>query len=337
MQKINRITRTIAIALILISLAACSGGQKRDLNINLKGIEIEPVKIKRYEQALFNIPPESLKPGLKAIADDFPVFLNYDLDDTLIIIQLHNFITEPVNRELYQLTTKEYPDLTFLEKDFYKAFQRFRFYFPDKEIPAITTYVSGLLYELPVQFFDKNMIIALDMYLGADVEQYRRLRFPLYKIDRMNRDFIVRDGINDFYYYHFIKKPGDNLLEQMISNGKQLYYLDAMLPDVPDHIKIGYPKEKLDWCVANESNIWAYMIQNELLYASEAGTLRKFFADGPFTNQFGNESPARIGEWLGWQIVRSYMNKNREISLGELIENDDFQLIFKNSGYRPAK
>lgn len=337
MHHFNNIVSQISFVLLLFSIASCTGGQKRNLDISLKGIEVEPVTIKRYEQALFKIAPEALKPGLKAIATDYPVFLNYDLDDTLIIIQLYNFITEPVNRELYQLTTEKFPDLAFLEKDFHKAFQHFRFYFPEKDILNITTYVSGLLYELPVQFFDKNMIIALDMYLGEDAEHYRRVRFPLYKIERMNRDYIVRDGIYDFYYYHFIKKPGDNMLERMISNGKQLYFLDAMLPDVPDHIKIGYPQQKLDWCVANESNIWSFLIQNELLYDSEAGTLRKFFADGPFTNQFGNDSPARIGEWMGWQIVRSYMNKNREVSLAELVEDDDFQTIFKKSGYRPAR
>ncbi len=70
------------------------------------------------------------------------------------------------------------------------------------------------------------------------------------------------------------------MLEKMISNGKHLYFVDAMLPDVPDYIKIGYPPEKLEWCIANESNIWAFIIQNELLYSGEAGTLRKFLLTG---------------------------------------------------------
>jgi hypothetical protein len=238
---------------------------------------------------------------------------------------------------LFELVKESYPDLQNFEQNFTEAFKQFRYYFPDKEITHISTYVSGLMYELPVQFFDKHMIIAIDMYLGNDVEQYRRARFPLYKIARMNRDYTVRDGMYDFYYYHFIKKPGDNVLERMISSGKHLYYLDAVMPSLVDHIKIGYPKEKFEWCIANESNIWAFMVQNDLLYASDAGTFRKFFTDGPFTAQFGQESPARIGEWLGWQIVRSYMNQNPEISIKDLIENDDVQEIFKNSKYKPSR
>ena len=337
MRNPNKLLLFSVFILEVIIISACTGRKTRDLHVNLKGVEIEPIKIKRYEKALFNIPPEVLKPELKKISTVYPVFLDYDLDDTLIIIQLHRFITEPVNRELYQFTTDRYPELNFLENDFQLAFRYFKYYYPDKPLPNITTYVSGLLYELPIQFFGNEMVIALDMYLGDDVEYYRRFRFPLYKIERMNSDYIVRDGIYDFYYLHFLKKPGSNMLEKMISNGKHLYFVDAMLPDVPDYIKIGYPPEKLEWCIANESNIWAFIIQNELLYSGEAGTLRKFFADGPFTNQFGQQSPARVGEWIGWLIVRSYMNKNREISLNELLDNDDFQMIFNNSGYRPAK
>ncbi|MBE0640208.1 MAG: hypothetical protein IH598_16965 [Bacteroidales bacterium] len=321
----------------LLTLAACTGGQKRNLEIDTRSIEIEPVQIKRYEQALFAIKPDSLKAGLKAIAPQFQVFLNVDLDDTLNIIQLHQFITEPANIELFGLVSKSYPDMKVIEEGFTEAFKHFQFYFPEKELTNISTYVSGLMYELPVQFFDKHMIIALDMYLGSDIEQYRKFRFPLYKIDRMNRDYIVRDGMYDFYYYHFIKVPGENILERMISNGKHLYYLDAMMPDLPDHIKIGFPEEKLRWCFANESNIWSFMVQNELLYTSDAGSMRKFFTDGPFTTQFGQQSPARIGEWLGWQIVRSYMNNNRQVTLQELIGNNDMQLIFKKSKYKPAR
>jgi len=323
--------------LVIYLLTACKSDKERDLHVDVSKIVVDDVNIRRYEQALFTIHPDTLQAGLKAIAPQFPVFLDVDLDDTLNIIQLRNFVTDPVNIDLYEKVSEKYADLQLIENEFSDAFRHFLYYFPDKEITAITSYVSGLMYELPVQFFDKQMIIALDMYLGDDPEIYRKFRFPLYRIERMRREYIVRDGIYDFYYYHFIKKPGENFLEKAISNGKQLYFMDAVMPDLPDHIKIGFPEEKLQWCFENEQNIWAFLVQNDLLYASDAVTLRKFFADGPFTSQFGQQSPARIGEWIGWQIVRSYMNNNRKITLRELIENDDFQSLFKASAYKPER
>ncbi len=337
MKTIKQIALLLSLIFGFSVLISCGGKRQKSLDIDTGGITIEPVSISRYEQALFGIHPDTLKKGLKEIAPDFPVFLNVDLDDTVNIFQLYQFVTEPVNKQLFEMVNEKFPDLSVYESGFYESFKRFRHYFPEKELPLISSYVSGLIYELPVQFFDNNMIIALDMYLGDGVELYRRFGIPLYRIARMNDDHILRDGMYELYYYHFLEKPGENILQRMISKGKHLYYLDAMLPNTPDHIKIGYPEEKLEWCRRNEGNIWAFLIHNELLYASDAVAFRNFFTDGPFTSQFTHESPARIGEWVGWQIVRSYMRNNPGVTLEEMITADDNQLIFKNSKYRPGR
>jgi len=316
-------------------LASCNGTSDGRLGIDTDDIEIPEVHINRYEKALFAIPVESLSQGLKAIQPGFPIFLDADLDDTLNLIQMHDFLTSPLNIELYDDVIAQYPDLGNYEQDFTEAFRRFKYFFPEKDLPLIFSYVSGLLYEMPVQFLSGDMIVALDMYLGRGQEAYRGLGLPLYKIDRMNQQYIVRDGIYELYYYHFLKKPGKNMLEKMMEEGKQLYFLDAMLPESPDNIKIGYTENQLKWCKENEKNIWAFMIENELLYSSNTNTIRKFFTDGPFTNDFSQESPARMGEWLGWQIVRSYMKKNPNVTLEELFANEDAQELMAKSGYRP--
>jgi hypothetical protein len=321
--------------LTIIGLHACQNSAKRNLDIDTNKIDLEPVDILRYEKALFSIDPENIKSGLKTIAPDFPAFLSADLDDTLNIIQLHQFVTNPLNQKLFDSVVAKYPDLTFLEHEFTKAFKRFKHHFPEKNIPDVYTYVSGLLYEMPVQFFNDDMIIALDMYLGAGLEDYRKMRIPLYKIQNMNRNHIVKDAMVELFLYHFEMKPGKDFLQLMINKGKQLYFLDAMQPSTADHIKIGYTPEKLDWCVQNESRIWAFIIQNDLIYSSDSQINRKFFVDGPFTSDFSSDSPARIGEWMGWQVVSAYMNNNPEIDLQQLFDNQDAQKILRNSGYKP--
>jgi hypothetical protein len=318
-----------------IFLSACNSNDQRNLNIDLKEINIPPVEIHRYEKALFSIPKDSLQAGLKAIADKFPIFLSADLDDTLNIIQLHQFVNNPLNTMLYDSTLAKFPNLRSQEVSLTNAFKRFKYYFPEKQVPDVFSYVSGLLYETPIQFFNDDMIIALDMYLGTELKEYRSLRLPLYQIQKMNADYLVRDAMFNLYYYHFLEKPGKDFLEQMISKGKHLYFLDAMLPETADYIKIGYPEQKLDWCVANEANIWAFLIQNDLLYSSDSQTIRKFFVDGPFTSEFTDQSPARMGEWIGWQVVRTYMNNNPHLSLEQLMNEQDSQKVLKNSGYKP--
>jgi len=326
------ITLTVALSAVLFS---CNGG-KRD-PVDLTKINLAKVKIDRYEKTLFNLTGDNLKQELKSIAPDFPVFLNADLDDTLNLIQLHDFITNPLNRGLYDSVMKNFPDLTRYELQLTNAFKRFRYFFPDKELPDVFSYVSGLIFEQPVQFIAGDMIVALDMYLGENLIEYRKIGLPFYKIERMNSNFITRDCIYDMYFYHFLKKPGENILEKMIEEGKHLYFLDALLPETQDHIKIGYPPEKLEWCKNNESNLWAFMIENELLFSSDNNIFRKFFTDGPFSHSFSNDSPARLGEWLGWQIVRSYMKNNPGVTPEQLFLEQDAEKILKQSKYKPPK
>jgi len=329
--------KNIFFLLILgILFVSCNRNNQRNLDIDISDVEIPEVEIKRYEQALFSISPDSLKPGLKAIQSEFPVFLGADLDDTLNIIQLHQFITDPLNQKLYDSVNKVFPKLDFVENKLTDGFKHFKYYFPDKTIPDVFTYVSGLLYELPIQFFKNDMIIALDMYLG-ELEEYRRMRIPLYQVKKMNKEYLVRDAMFELYFYHFSVKPGKDFLQRMINRGKHLYFLDAMLPKTPDHIKIGYPEEKLQWCINNEQNIWSFIIQNELLYDSDASINRTFFVDGPFTSDFSTDSPARLGEWMGWQVVRAYMNNNPDITPDQLFQEHDAQKILSLSGYKPKQ
>lgn len=315
-------------------LTSCNthNGHKQDVDVS--GIDLPEIEILRFEKALFGIPPDSLQLGLKHIQPDFPVFLNADLDDTLNIIQLHKFVTDPLNIKLFDSTVAIYPDLNFLESGLTSGFKHFRYYFPDKPVPDVFTYVSGLLYELPVQFFNDDMIIALDMYLG-ELEEYRRMRIPLYQVKKMNREYVVRDAMHELFFYHFALKPGKDFLQMMINRGKHLYFLDAMMPKTPDYIKIEYPEEKLRWCFQNEKNIWSFIIENEVLYDSDAGINRRFFVDGPFTSEFSSDSPARLGEWIGWQVVRAYMENNPTVTLQQLIDEQDAQIILSKSGYKP--
>ncbi len=324
----------LLILIFTILLSACNNGRSR-LDIDTRNIKIAPVHIQRYEKALFEIAPDSMQRQLKAIASQFPVFLDTDLDDTLNIMRLDEFITDPLNRQLYEKTLEIFPDLTPYERNFTEAFKRFKYFFPDAELPDVFSYVSGLLYENPVQFFNDDMIIALDMYLGPDLETYRKMRLPLYAIRTMRPEYLVRDGIHELYLYHFALRPGTTFLDQAIDKGRQLWFLDAMLPATADSIKIGFTQAQLEWCRQNEANIWSFIIQNDLLYSSDTQVLRKFFNDGPFTADFSTDSPPRIGEWIGWQIVRSFMNRNGKVSPEELFTNTQAQDILKLSGYKP--
>ena len=124
----------------------------------------------------------------------------------------------------------------------------------------------------------------------------------------------------------------------MIYAGKQLYLKDILLPEITDYDKIGYKPEQLKWCQENESYMWSYFIEDKLLYSSESKLANRFINLAPFSKfylEIDNQSPGRVGTWIGWQIVRSFMEKN-PVSISQLMTIDATEL-FQKSKYKPKK
>jgi hypothetical protein len=113
--------------------------------------------------------------------------------------------------------------------------------------------------------------------------------------------------------------------------------MDAVMPETSDTLKIGYTQNQLVWCDENEAGIWAYFLENDLLFESDYLKIQKYLAEAPFTPGIGekSESAPKLGIWTGWQIVKKYMDKNPEVSLQQLMLESDSQKILSLSKYKP--
>ena len=329
--------RGILFSLLVFALFSCNLHEDR-LKVDVSGIEIPTVKIHRYDKALFNIPLSDLKPGLKAIQSEFPFFLGTDLEDPSKLADMEAYLTNPRNIDFNKAVQQKFPDLTSFEKDLTEAFRHARYYFPGISVPRFYSYISGGDYDYPVRLADSVMIIALDCYLGTDFKPYFSDGLALYKTQRMTPEQIVPDCMRSII--SFIVPQGMQsvtFLDQIVEAGKRLYLLDAFLPGTADNIKIRYTNEQHVWITENEAHVWSAIVENQMLYSSDGQNLRAFLADGPFTAAFGKDSPPRLGEWIGWKIVRAYMDNNPEISLKQMIMESDAQAILTKSGYKPKK
>lgn len=328
--------RTIFITVLLgFFLAACKPGSNR-LAIDVSGIPDPGVTIERYGRDLFHIDPSNIASELPSLAEKYPVFIDPLSLDTLVYIQIHDFITDPFLREIARETEKQFPDTRSLEAELNMAFRYFKHYYPAAIQPVVYSYISGLDFEYPVQIQDSIILIALDMYLGKDFEPYAMSRIPQYRTRRATAEHISRDVMMEIANTLPLSyRPENILLDQMIEKGKALYFLDAMLPLAHDTIKIGYSNQQLQWCEANEPNLWAFIIENELLFSSDYEKTHKLIIDGPFTSFFPEGSPARTGWWVGWQIVRQFMEQNPGVSLSQLMDELTPRQVLDNSGYNP--
>jgi len=320
---------------ILLVLGSCKSGSDR-FNIDISNIPDPGMEVQRYGRDLFSMDPDNIGEELPQLANRYAFFLGTPPLDTLSFIQIHDFITDPFLLEIALACDTQFTDMKAIEEQMNDAFRHYIYYYPEARVPEVFSYVSGLDFEYPVQLHGDILLIAIDMYLGNSFEPYGRARIPQYRTKRAAPDYLVRDimleaGSN-------IPTRNENgiiLLDQMIEKGKLLYFLDAMMPEVHDSIKIAYSGQQLDWCLANEPHLWAFLIENELLFSSDYEKTHKLIIDGPFTSFFPDGSPGRTGWWIGWQIVRSFMENNRDVTLPQLMEELRARQILDNSAYHP--
>ena len=331
MKKLNSVILWLA---IIFFTGGCQQGIKSQEPAKT---QIEPVKIADYGQALFALDPLNMKAGLDSLSGKFRFFIGDDLD-TLKVIQIREFIMDPFNRELAGKCREVYPDLVFLENDLTKTFGNIKIHYPAFRVPEVYTYVSGLLYESPVEYIDSVMIIGLDMFLGWDYTQYRAAGIPVYLTRRMEPRNIIPECSRQIAFSMVPENiQPKTLLDFMIFHGKILYAMDLFMPGTADSLKIGYTNNQMKWCSENEAEIWRLFIDQEMLYRSDAFLNSRFIQDGPFTAGLPEGSPAMLGRWIGWQIVRSFMKKNSGADLNQLFKLVDSQQILSESGYKPKK
>jgi hypothetical protein len=187
----------------------------------------------------------------------------------------------------------------------------------------------------PFILTDKGIGICLEMFLGEKSKFYQYLQTPRYMRQRMTPSHLALSMMKAWIESEFAPKSAQTtLLENIIFHGKVLYCLDAIFPTTADSIKIWYNKSEMDWANEHEKMVWAYFVDNDLLFETKLGIISKYTNDGPFTVDFAKESPGRMADYVGWQIIRKYMNKQEVVDLNELM-NADASLILSESKYKP--
>ena len=309
---------------------------KDKLQVHHEHLEPQEINIKNYSQALFSIDTSKFAEGLKNIQKDYPIFLSGDLDNADAVKYIKYFATDTFCVRINDLVNKKFSDNKNLAKDIKSVYQRFKYYYPDVKIPYDTYfYVSGIDYEMPsVMIQPDGILISLDFYLGNDDRIYDYIGMPRFRSIRCQPSYITRDIAQSLFQNVYGRQYQKDVLTEMINVGKQLYFIEAMNPSMPDSVLMGYSSKQLQWVEQYEADVWASIVGNDILYANTVDLFRSFFGDAPFTQAFSNDAPPRLGEYIGLQIIRSYMTNN-EVNLREMLDNKDVQQIFQMSQYKP--
>ena len=336
--KMNGMKNLIFFLSLILLLASCT---QNPLKINVSNVSVD-LKIKHLDVDLLKLKQDQMQaaiPTLKSSYSEFFDIFTYRMiaiggtEQPNFPELLYSFVSDSLIRKL-ELNVGQKIDTIQLRKELETAFKHYKYYFPEKEIPVVYTCISG--FNQSVVISERLIGVSLDKYMGAKSPFYEQLGLPVYKRKNMIPAKMIPDMMQAWADAEWPKAEKDNsLLSHMIQQGKVLYFMDAMLPDLNDTLKVGFTQKQLEFCRKTEAKMWTYLAEYKMLFTTDRMSIKRFIDDGPYTATFSEESPARTGVWLGWQIVRSYMKKNKEIKLSDLMSNTDYQSILNQSGYRP--
>jgi hypothetical protein len=213
---------------------------------------------------------------------------------------------------------------------------RIKYYFPEEKTPRVITLVNEVLIDKKAFYTNDLILISLDTYLGKNHKFYEP--FTEYQKANLEPHQILPDLVTNFAYRKIVPSQDKTLISEMIYYGKLHYLKDLLLPETPNYQKIGYTAIQEKFCIENEFQMWSYLVDEKLLYDNNIKNYQRFIEDGPFTKfylEIDRESPGRIGQWLGWQIVKSYM-ENNDATLDQLLKTEP-TVIFNKSKYKPKK
>lgn len=316
--------RILFIITIIIAFVSCDKKSKVE-----KAVEKIPLvlQVERFDKLFFETSPKDLD----KLKTQFPFFFPNETPDNVWLEKMQN----PQWRELYTEVQNKYSNFEPVHKELNSLFKHLKFYFPETKTPKVITVISEMDHNNKVIYADSLVIISLELYLGKDHKFYQ---FPNYLKQNFEEKQILPDVVSSFSTNKIAPITDQSFLSQMIYFGKQLYLKDLLLPDFTDAEKIGYTIEQNKWCEENEGYMWRYFLENELLYSNDSKLGNRFINPAPFSKfylEIDNESPGRVGTWIGWQMVRSFMKFN-DVPLEKMLKMNTKEL-FEKSKYKPKK
>lgn len=336
---------------IILALAGC--GSRKGPDVSKINVELNTV---RFERDFFAMDTNNLSEALQSVYEKYPSFFGDYSQHILGLPPISDSGTQVMDaikqflrdyKPVYDSANKIFTSLKQQEEELTDGLKHVKYYFPDYPLPAklitfigpMDAYFEGSTGGYGDVITSEGLAVGLQLHLGSNFSMYHSEMgsslYPAYISRRFAPEYIpvncIKNIIDDIFPDNSNERP---LVEQMVEKGKRIYAVDLMMPETPDTLIIGYTKNQLDGCKKNEGLIWNYFLKNGLVYNNDPSLIKNYIGEAPSTPEFGEGAPGNIGLFIGWQIVKTFMKKNENMALAQLMQTDARKL-FEESGYRP--
>lgn len=325
--KIYRVFIYLAFAKALFIITSCNNTSQVEQDIAQIPMQTE---LMLFHQEFAEASPANL-PDLKK---KYPLLFPQQFSDSLWIAKMTG--TDTIQAVLENAVQDRKFNYDQIHNQVNDVLRHVEYYFPEFESPDIVTVLSQVDYRRKVTPTQTQLLIAIDTYLGQEnplydgVSEYRRQQL---NIENLPADVALA------YAYLFVEPSLDRtLLGSMVYHGKTHYLQELFAPAASGDQYFSYAPEKYDFTVANESQMWRVFVDESLLYSTDPKLQSRFILPAPFSKfylEVDQQTPGGVGKYIGYRIVKSYM-ENNDTDLESMLSLPA-EVIFNKSRYKPKQ
>ncbi|HHH52282.1 MAG TPA: hypothetical protein ENK91_01365 [Bacteroidetes bacterium] len=336
----------LALTLFILSFSAC----KTDDN----QVDNRDISIIRFDKLLFKLDTANIEASFNILHDKYPAFSDiyfekvvplagYKSDSIMFFNELRSFVSDTELIRIESMVEEYFSDMKDIENGFNKAIQNLLKLFPEEKPPVLYSYFSAFsIQRFIFEDGDRDgLAFSPELFLGdkfpySDLEHGKNT-FSKYLVRTYNKDHLVKKVMELWVEDKLGDPTGNRAIDAMIKNGKKLYILKRLMPEISDTVLLEYTPDQMDWLSDNEQEMWNFYIENNLFYTTDNYKIKRLTEPGPNSQALGmpKKSPGETGNYLGYKIVAEFMRRNGEMDVNDLINYKDSQKLMEKSRFKP--
>ena len=160
---------------------------------------------------------------------------------------------------------------------------------------------------------------------------------PAYRLERMRSDRMANEAMLGWLLVsnqHLIPES-PRTVDMWLYWGKIMHVLSRCMPDASPAELMNWSVDQWSWAVGNERATWAEMQPQERMFSKQPREVMRWFQEAPFTRvgRIPQESPDRLGVFLGWRAVEAALEAHPEWTTRDVLDMTDPQSVLRS--YRP--
>lgn len=260
-------------------------------------------------------------------------------DDTATIEVLHQFLADMSGMMTAIDSTSGHPKVLQSESQrLHDGLKRMQVIQSHAVVPDVVWMPSG--FNFAIYPTSTHLAVGLDWFMGSNHPMHSELppnRFPAYRLERMRSDRMANEAMLGWLLVsnqHLIPES-PRTVDMWLYWGKIMHVLSRCMPDASPAELMNWSVDQWSWAVGNERATWAEMQPQERMFSKQPREVMRWFQEAPFTRvgRIPQESPDRLGVFLGWRAVEAALEAHPEWTTRDVLDMTDPQSVLRS--YRP--